>query len=148
MKRKSVLLLTSALLAAMVLGGCGKKEEEDASILDDIKEETVEMEIEEETEETEEEVGEEENHDGMYRSELTNEWIDESLKNQRPIAAMVDNESTALPHYGLSDADVVYEVMNSTKNGRITRLMAAGKYPKYETHEYSAGSRVECSALP
>ena len=74
MKRKSVLLLTSALLAAMVLGGCGKKEEEDASILDDIKEETVEMEIEEETEETEEEVGEEENHDGMYRSELTNEW--------------------------------------------------------------------------
>ena len=127
MKRKSVLLLTSALLAAMVLGGCGKKEEEDASILDDIKEETVEMEIEEETEETEEEVGEEENHDGMYRSELTNEWIDESLKNQRPIAAMVDNESTALPHYGLSDADVVYEVMNSTKNGRITRLMAVVK---------------------
>ena len=108
MKRKSVLLLTSALLAAMVLGGCGKKEEEDASILDDIKEETVEMEIEEETEETEEEVGEEENHDGMYRSELTNEWIDESLKNQRPIAAMVDNESTALPHYGLSYSDVVY----------------------------------------
>ena len=127
MKRKSVLLLTSALLAAMVLGGCGKKEEEDASILDYIKEETVEMEIEEETEETEEEVGEEENHDGMYRSELTNEWIDESLKNQRPIAAMVDNESTALPHYGLSDADVVYEVMNSTKNGRITRLMAVVK---------------------
>lgn len=127
MKRKSVLLLTSALLAAMVLGGCGKKEEEDASILDDIKEETVEMEIEEQTEETEEEVVEEENHDGMYRSELTNEWIDESLKNQRPIAAMVDNESTALPHYGLSDADVVYEVMNSTKNGRITRLMAVVK---------------------
>ena len=40
----------------------------------------------------------------MYRSELTNEWLDESLKNQRPIAAMVDNEKTALPHYGLSTA--------------------------------------------
>lgn len=124
MKRKSVLLLTSALLAAMVLGGCGKKEEqEQTSMLDDIMEETAEAEVEE----TEAEPEEEENHDGMYRSELTNEWIDESLKDQRPIAAMVDNELTALPHYGLSDADVVYEVMNSTKNDRITRLMVLVK---------------------
>ena len=70
---------------------------------------------------------EEENHDGMYRSELTNEWIDESLKDQRPIAVMVDNEKTALPHYGLTEADVVYEIMNSTKNDRITRFMALVK---------------------
>ena len=61
--------------------------------------------------------------EGMYRSELTNEIIDEKLKNQRPIAAMVDNEVTALPHFGLTQADIVYEMMNSTKNGRITRLM-------------------------
>lgn len=60
---------------------------------------------------------------GMYRSELTNEIISEDLKNQRPIAVMVDNEKTALPHYGTSQADIVYELMNSTKNGRITRLM-------------------------
>lgn len=126
MKRKSVLLLTSMLFAALMLGGCGKKaEEESASMLDDIKEETVEAQIEEE--ETKETEVVEENHDGMYRSELTNEWIDESLKNQRPIAAMVDNEKTALPHYGLSDADVVYEIMNSTKNDRITRLMVLVK---------------------
>lgn len=63
----------------------------------------------------------------MYRSELTNEWIDISLKNQRPVAIMVDNEKTALPHYGLTEADVVYEMMNSTANGRITRLMAVVK---------------------
>ncbi len=69
----------------------------------------------------------EENHDNMYRSELTNEWIDISLKDQRPIAAMVDNEKTALPHYGLTEADVVYEIMNSTLNGRITRFMALVK---------------------
>ena len=36
---------------------------------------------------------------------------------------MVDNESIALPHYGLSQADVVYEMMNSTLNGRFTRFM-------------------------
>lgn len=64
---------------------------------------------------------------GMYRSELTNEWISESLRTQRPIAAMVDNEKTALPHYGISQADVVYEMMNSTANGRITRLMVLVK---------------------
>ena len=61
--------------------------------------------------------------DGMYRSELTNEFIPIELKDQRPIAVMTDNEITALPHYGTSDADIVYEMMNSTANGRITRLM-------------------------
>lgn len=128
MKRKSVLLLTSVLLAAVVFSGCGKKEES-ASILEDIQDETIEAEVvEEEPEEEEEpETEEEETREGMYRSELTNEWIDESLKNQRPIAAMVDNEKTALPHYGLSQADVVYEIMNSTKNDRITRLMVLVK---------------------
>ena len=80
------------------------------------------------TEETATEVQtEEENREGMYRSEITNEWIDESLKDQRPVAVMVDNEKTALPHYGLTEADVVYEIMNSTANGRITRLMAIVK---------------------
>ncbi len=65
--------------------------------------------------------------EGMYFSELTGEPISESIKDQRPIAAMVDNEKTALPHYGTSEADVVYELMNSTKNDRITRLMCIVK---------------------
>lgn len=77
--------------------------------------------------ETESSAPEEENREGMYRSEITNEWIDESLKDQRPVAIMVDNESTALPHYGMTEADVVYEIMNSTANGRITRFMAIVK---------------------
>jgi len=114
------------LLMALTLGGCGKKEEEsqdNTSMLDDMEEEEVEA-VVEETEETE---VEEESHEGMYRSEITNEWIDESLKDQRPVAVMVDNEKNALPHFGLSDADVVYEIMNSTKNDRITRLMVVVK---------------------
>ena len=65
--------------------------------------------------------------EGMYRSELTNEWIDEALKNQRPVAVMVDNESIALPHYGTTEADIVYEMVNSTLNNRITRLMCIVK---------------------
>ena len=67
----------------------------------------------------------------LYRSELTNEWIDGSLRNQRPIAAMVDNELYALPHYGVNDADVVYEIMNSTENNRVTRLMVLVKDWEY-----------------
>lgn len=62
-----------------------------------------------------------------YRSELTNEWIPIGLQNQRPVAIMVDNEKIALPHYGVNKADIVYEMMNSTANGRITRLMCIYK---------------------
>ena len=60
---------------------------------------------------------------GTYRSELTNEWISTDIQDQRPIAVMVDNESIALPHYGTAEGDVVYELMNSLANNRITRLM-------------------------
>ena len=85
-----------------------------------------------EPEEEEEEVYEE-TKEGYVRSELTNEWIDEKLENQRPVAIMVDNELTALDHYGVNQADVVYELMNSTANGRITRLMCLVKdYEKIE----------------
>lgn len=62
-----------------------------------------------------------------YRSELTNEWISEDIRNQRPVAVMIDNEVNALPHYGTSKADIVYEMMNSTANGRITRFMCIFK---------------------
>lgn len=68
-----------------------------------------------------------ETREGMYRSELTNEWLDEMYKDQRPVAIMVDNEVTALDHYGINSADIVYEMMNSTANGRITRLMCLKK---------------------
>ncbi len=64
---------------------------------------------------------------GMVRSELTGEWIDASLQMQRPVAIMVDNEKVALPHYGLTEADIVYEMVNSTLNNRVTRFMAIVK---------------------
>ena len=46
---------------------------------------------------------------------------------QRPIAVMVDNDQIASPHYGLAEADIIYEMVNSTKNNRVTRLMAIYK---------------------
>ncbi len=65
--------------------------------------------------------------EGMYFSELTGEPISLSLIDQRPIAVMVDNEILAYPHYGLAEADVVYEMVNSTHNNRISRLMVLVK---------------------
>lgn len=122
MKKRSLQLLT-ILALSLSLTACGKDESSDAPASGNAASD-ISADVQVEAEATEEE---EENHDGMYRSELTNEWIDESLKDQRPIAVMVDNESIALPHYGLTQADVVYEMMNSTANGKITRLMAVVK---------------------
>ena len=131
MKKK----LIAALVIAMTMGifaGCGG-EEDPASPVATLNPSPVIIDEPASSEESAEESAEEspapveENHENMYRSELTNEWIDESLQNQRPIAVMVDNEKTALPHYGLTEADVVYEIMNSTANGRITRFMAIVK---------------------
>lgn len=127
MKKKT---LAAILAATMILAGCGGSDEESSPIqslepvaVEDTPEPTGDVPEESETEPEEEE----ETRDGMYRSELTNEWIDESLKDQRPVAVMIDNEKIALPHYGLTEADVVYEIMNSTENGRVTRLMALVK---------------------
>ena len=117
-------MLAAMLAFTVTLAACGSNaadtdpQGEDVGQTADVTEET-----ETETETEAEEILPE----GMYRSELTNELIDESIKEQRPIAVMADNESIALPHYGLTQADIVYEMMNSTANGRITRFMALVK---------------------
>lgn len=60
-------------------------------------------------------------HDGMVRSRLTNEWVDEEVANTRPIAVMTPNEIGAVPHYNLSEASILYE---ANVEGRMTRIMA------------------------
>ena len=121
------LLLALSVVCIAGMTGCGSKEEPETEAADSFstEEEIVPEETAEESEE--EPVEEEVAPEGMYRSELTNEWISEDLKDQRPLAVMVDNEKTALPHYGLTQADIVYEMMNSTKNGQITRFMVMVK---------------------
>lgn len=118
--KKRVLLLGMLLTFTTVFSACGKDETADAGSNETADENIVsDVVVEGENEES--------LPSGQIRNELTGELIDEALANQRPIAVMVDNESIALPHYGLTQADVVYEMMNSTENGRITRLMALVK---------------------
>ena len=59
--------------------------------------------------------------EGMVRSRLTNEWIDEKVATTRPIAVMIPNESRAQPHYNLSKASVIYEAKVEYS---MTRMMA------------------------
>lgn len=59
--------------------------------------------------------------EGMVRSPLTNEWVDKTVADTRPIAVMMPNEQNAQPHYNLSKASIVYE---ANVEGRMTRLLA------------------------
>lgn len=135
--KKKVLSLLICISLVLSLSACSKKEEavgnagevETNPVEEEVSEPEVVNEAIEDTKEAsleqEEQIEEEpeEVREGYYRSELTNEWTDENIKNQRPIAVMIDNEKTALPHFGTSRADIVYEMMNSTLNDRVTRFM-------------------------
>lgn len=132
MKRKILTILLGMTLA-LSLVACGKDEAANAQAEQQVEqaEEPAIMVEKDEPEVVEEEPVEEEEpeevREGFYRSELTNEWTDESIARQRPIAVMIDNEIKALPHYGTAQADVVYEMMNSTLNDRVTRFMCIFK---------------------
>ena len=84
-KRLTLILLTLSLAGLLSLTGCGKGDQEATSDNTFSTEDEVTADEAEDTEDTEEEA-EEVAPEGMYRSELTNEWISEDLKDQRPIA--------------------------------------------------------------
>ena len=126
--KKKIVFMVLCMSAGLVFAACGDKEKEttvETPVTAEIIpiDEPVATEAAEETETEEAETLPE----GMVYSELTGLPIDEAIANQKPIAAMVDNESKALPHYGLNSADIIYEMVNSTANDRITRLMVIYK---------------------
>ncbi len=121
MKRLQVLFLV-ALSSSLLLFGCGKEEETPVS--QPIVEPIIEAQPQEVVEEPVEEEAPEEDLDappaeGMVRSRLTNEWVDEEVAKTRPIAVMIPNSKTA-SQYGLSDASILYEC---NVEGSMTRLM-------------------------
>lgn len=109
MKKKLLsILLSVAMVSSLMIGtaGCGKKEEEP------VTEATTEKITTEEGEKAPE---------GMARSLLTGEWVDEDIANKRPIAFMIENTAMSVPSTHTSDADVYYE---APEEGGITRILA------------------------
>ena len=110
--KKILVFLFVTLSSALLLFGCGKKQQEEEAaapvveqeqVIDDKPETEPKEEVEEE--EVEEDLPPEE---GMVRSRITNEWLTEDVNDRRPIAFMTPNTITG-SHYGLSNADVLYE---------------------------------------
>lgn len=121
-KRKyAKILITTLALSMTLLTGCGKDKKDKTT--EDVSTETV---INIESEET---IANPSGisvvtKDGYVLSELTGEWIDESLENQRPICIMINNIIDAMPQSGISQADITYEMM---VEGGITRYLCVFK---------------------
>lgn len=64
--------------------------------------------------------------EGMARSRLTGEWVDEDVANTRPIAVMIPNSKTA-SYYGLSKAGVLYECNVEATMTRLMAILKTGK---------------------
>ena len=117
MKKWKVLFLI-AVSSTLVLSGCGKKDGNNAN--SGINAEPIEQTTDGTGNVAEVTDDEEPPAEGMVRSKLTNEWVDGSLADKRPIAVMIPNEVSAVPHYGISNADILYEC---NVEGDMTRLM-------------------------
>ena len=119
--KKSFLLAALALSTSLSLCGCGDKAKETP-----IEEVTLEN-TDDHTPISQEPVSDTSSTDdippeeGMVRSRLTNEWVTADIGSLRPLAVMIPNDSTALPHYNISNADILYECL---VEGELTRLMA------------------------
>lgn len=113
--KKSVICLLLTVCALSMAVGCGKKKEEPK------KEPVAEVPKEEPEKEPVADP-----HEGMAQNYLTGQWIDKAAAAKRPIAVMIGNTSDALPQYGVSSADIIYEV---PVEGSYTRMMALFQDP-------------------
>ncbi len=119
MKKVKAFLLAG--LTASMLIGCGAKDD-DAVVgisvekLEDIQPVAAAT-TEEEVEEADEDLPPKE---GMVRSYFTNEWVDEEINKDRPLAVMYPINKEAQPQYGLSNVAVFYEIM---EEGSMSRQM-------------------------
>lgn len=132
---KRIKLMTTALLAACLLAGCGGGEEETAAPTIEAQPINTEAPVQSSESETVESSEEQPNVpvaatatieertvvDGKMQSYLTGEWKDESVVRRRSMAVMIPNNKAALPQYGISQASIIYE---APVEGRMTRLMA------------------------
>lgn len=129
-KKKKIIIGAVALVVVVAIVACimifGKA--------DKIKQEPIA-----ETTTVEETTAEDPNA-GKVISYLTGEYVSQKRASKRPVAAMYNNIINAIPHSGISNADVVYE---APVEGSITRLMAIfDNYDKLEKIGSIRSSRI------
>ncbi len=110
MKKKVISIISLVLIISMIFGGCmGKAEDETTTS-------TTETTTTEEVK-------------PVYYNRLTGKsGFNEAAVGKRPVAVMINNIKASLPQYGISNADILFEVL---VEGGITRLMALyGDYTK------------------
>ena len=122
MKKVAALVLTASfVIGAAACGSSSNSGKESETESESIQPLTIaDTETETETEETaaaEEALVPE----GMMRSYLTGELVDEEVGTLKPFAVMINNHPDALPMSGVSQAEVIYE---AEVEGGMTRLMA------------------------
>lgn len=126
MKLKRIIsLLLAVLMICTCFYGCGadKNEDETTTEPETTVEETTEPEIIQNV------TSPDDINDGQgnYINRLTGLYdVSEAASGKRPMAVMISNIKAALPQYGISDADILYEVV---VEGGITRMM--GVYADY-----------------
>ena len=118
MKRLKALVLTGLMFTMLI--GCGSKDDESVvglsvEKLEDVA--PVAASVEASVEAVDEDAPPAE---GMVRSYFTNEWVDESVNTNRPLAVMYPINKEAQPQYGLSNVAVFYEIM---EEGNMSRQM-------------------------
>ena len=121
--------IAAALIASLLLAGCGGKEESalseptpvpTAAVTEAAP--TAKPTVSPAAEVTQEPVEEEEVLPaGMVRSYLTGEIVSEEIGRRRPVAVMINNIQACLPQWGISHAGVIYE---APVEGGISRMMA------------------------
>lgn len=107
--KKTVAVSVSAVLGLSVLmTGCGKEEASTAATTaTEAMSSVTDIELV--------------NTEGKVQSDLTGEWVDPEVNQNRPVAIMINNIGEAMPQSGIGQADVIYEMV---VEGGITRLMA------------------------
>ena len=118
MKKLTAVLLAGITASAALLSGCGStKEAEDYSIAETIPQEDSSA------EDTAAEPAGEEAPEGKVRSQLTNEWIDEDLYDQRPLAVMYPINKDFKQQTGYDKIDIFYEILEEDGMSRQMAIM-------------------------
>lgn len=111
MKKKILSIISLVLIISVIFGGCAFNSEEETTSRT-TTETTTTQEVK-----------------PVYYNRLTGKsGLSEAAVGKRPVAVMINNIKASLPQYGISKADILFEVL---VEGGITRLMALyGDYTK------------------